>query len=259
VNFLTTSFAQSKPEEPSSPFVAENFYYRIMNKGSNNVIDVTGKSLDPSVNLYMWAPQEEDAYSQMWKITDLGNGRFQIVNRNSGLAIAGNGREKNLIQTVPDASDEAQQWKITPVFSGNIYGLENVKSKYSANNSGGGLVNGTPVIEWDNNILSEGKINQHWYMQKVELIDQPMSMHRFADNSPVRIYPNPAQEYLTIEYGAPVSDLPIRIFSIDGKCVYSVNTGKDYSGSFTTRVSHICPGTYLIKTGNYSGKLIIKR
>jgi hypothetical protein len=259
VNFLTGSFAQSKPEEPSQPFTAENFYYRIMNKGTNNVIDVADP-LAPSSNLWMWAPQEDD-YSQMWKIESLGSQRFQIINRNSGMAITGNGRDKNLIQTLPDDSDAAQQWKITPVFTGDTYGLVNVKSNYSANNSGGSFDNGTRVIEWDNNIFSPEKINQHWYIQKTELIDEPTVVNAPAKNSSVRIYPNPAKEYLKIEYEATAFDLPIRIFSIDGKCVYSARAGKETSGLFVIgmKEANIRPGIYLLRTGDYSTKLIVAR
>lgn len=257
VNFLTGSFAQFQPEEPSLPFVAENFYYRIMNKGTNNVIDVAGKSLDPTANLCMWAPIPND-YSQMWEIKPLGNGRFQIINRNSKLAITGNGREHNLIQTVSNPENEAQQWKITAVFTGNIYGLENVASAYSANNSGGGMDNGTPVIEWDNNIFSREKINQHWYIQKVERIDPPTSNPRITNNAPLRIYPNPAKDCLHIEWGTNVFDLPVAIFSIDGKCVYNTNI-KDHSGLSTIQIkdSPIRPGTYIVRIGTHSEKLVI--
>lgn len=258
VNFLTTSFAESKPEEPSQPFVADNFYYRIMNKGTNNVIDMNNESAQPAADLWMWSPAE-NSHSQQWEIKTLDNRRFQIINRQSGLAITGNGRGKNLIQTAPDVNDEAQQWNITAVFTGDIYGLENVKSHYSANNSGGSFNNGTPVIEWDNAIFSQEKINQHWYMQKVEQIDNPTLIDSRTGNYSIRIYPNPAKEYLIIRYDTNACDLPVEIFSVDGKQIYRANIGKERSGIFevSIRKANIRPGIYIIRIGDYSGKLIV--
>jgi hypothetical protein len=259
VNFLTSSFAQSKPEEPSRPFVAENFYYRITNKGTNNAIEVVDKSLASSANLWMWAPQENN-YSQQWRINALGNGQFQIINRNSEMAITGNGRGNNLIQTTSNTSNEAQLWKITAVFTGDIYGLENVKSAYSANNNGGSFANGTPVIEWDNNIFSQEKINQHWYIQKVEPIDDPFSANEIVNNPSLRIYPNPAGEYLNIEYDANGLRFPIDIFSIDGKLLYHTVAGEKQSGLFVIRIKdmNIQSGVYMVRIGDYLEKLIVE-
>jgi hypothetical protein len=257
VDFLTNSFADSQPEIPSPPFEAEDFYYRIINRATNNTIDVSNNSLEVQANLLMWSPEEDD-YSQQWKIEMLGTEIFRIVNRHSGLAMTGNGRAKSLIQTDINISNTAQQWKITPVFTGNMYGLENVASGYSANNSGGGTANGTAVIEYDNNILNESKKNQHWYIQKVERIDNATSIAQ-VNNDPkkVRIFPNPATDYIRIEAAAS-SHLPVNIYRIDGRCIYVARFGENKYLDIRLEEAGIQTGIYVIKVGNSVSKLIVK-
>jgi hypothetical protein len=174
INFLDESFVSQEPEKPSVPFVADNFYYSIMNRKSNNVIEVSGEVANPGSLLSLWEPKE-GVDKQLWKIETLGAGLFRFVNKQTGMAMAGNGKGKNLKQVPLSLTDKTQLWEIIPVLSGNIYGIVNHSSGYSANNSGGSLNNGNPVIEYDNNIYSAEKTNQHWYIQKAEKIDNGQS------------------------------------------------------------------------------------
>jgi hypothetical protein len=256
VDFLTNSFAATLPEVPSPSFEAEDFYYRIINHGTNNAIDVSNNSLTAQENLLMWSPEEDD-YSQQWKIEMPGTGIFRIVNRRSGLAMTGNGRSQSLIQTDINISNTAQQWKITPVFTGDRYGLENVASGYSANNSGGGTANGTAVIEYDNNILNESKKNQHWYIQKVERIDNTTSIAQVNNDPKVRIFPNPATDYIRIEAVAS-SHLFVNIYRIDGRCIYVAQFGENKYLDIRLEEAGIQTGIYVIKVGNSASKLIVK-
>ncbi|MDR2843428.1 MAG: CotH kinase family protein, partial [Candidatus Symbiothrix sp.] len=167
VSFLTTSFASDLPEEVSVPFVAEPYYYSITNKNSTNRITVSDPSTELDQPLVMWSAAPDD-YSQEWKFVSLGDGVYQIINRNSELAIAGNGYSNNLIQVTPSATDKKQQWRVVPVSTGNLYGLINESSHYSINNSGGNKSNGTPAIEYTERITESA--NQQWYIQKVNII-----------------------------------------------------------------------------------------
>ncbi len=264
VAFLTTNFASTQPEEPSAPFVAENYYYMIMNKRTNNLIEVQDQSLQPDAKLQLSGARSDDP-SQHWVIQSLGGGKFQLINRNSGLAIAGNGRSQNLIQVNPDASDPAQQWKITPVNTGNVYGLENVKSNYSANNSGGSFENGTPVIEYDNRIAESE--NQQWYIQKVETIItgiEPVTPY----SAGLLVFPNPAKE--TVFVGLPLNKtigFTLQLYSVEGKCIYRFSgqhTGFENDKIWIPLTENgIRPGLYFIKVRTkdgkeFSSKLIVK-
>ncbi|NLO70185.1 MAG: T9SS type A sorting domain-containing protein [Porphyromonadaceae bacterium] len=257
ISFLTTSFENSKPEEPSQPFIAEEFYYTIQNKGSNNYIDVLNNSTELNEKLVMWAPNQGDQ-SQEWEIKDLGGGKFHIINRNSKLAMTGNGRGVNLIQSTPDAQNSAQQWKITPVFTGNLYGLENVKTGYSVNNSGGNTMNGTAVIEYDNNIFNQSKINQHWYLQKTEIITSTHPLRFDKSEINFRIYPNPASEFITVKFSEPI-DVPVSIYHIDGRAIYSENSNNKMSLRINLDNSGIQNGVFFIRIGNSIEKFIVQK
>jgi hypothetical protein len=253
INFLTASFADAQPVLPSQPFIAENFYYRITNVGSNNAIDVEDNSLSDGANLVMWSPAEEDS-SRLWSISPLADGHYQLLNMRSGLAIQGNGRGNSLTQNTPDTTMATQRWKITPVLTGNIYGLENVATNYSANNSGGGAANGTAVIEYDNNIMLAEKRNQHWYIEKVREIPQLITSLQYIDTqNSIKIYPNPASDWIAVD-NLPVTCLPFTIYNLTGKPLL---TGQWFKGR-PIDVSNLPAGIYLLKTGNEYGKFVKK-
>ncbi len=167
VAFLSADFAKITPVKPAESFIPENFYYQIQNLKSNNVIQVKNGLTTPNAVLELWAPQADNE-NQEWKIVPVGNNKFRIINRKSGLAMAGNGRAVNLIQVPVDAANIAQQWTITSIGNQGLYGLVNVGSDYSVNNSGGNTYNGTAVIEYDKNILASQ--NQQWYLKKTRAL-----------------------------------------------------------------------------------------
>ncbi|MDR0542374.1 MAG: CotH kinase family protein [Dysgonamonadaceae bacterium] len=252
IAFLTESFAGTQPVLPSQPFVAENFYYRIINEGSNNAIDVQDNSLLDGANLVMWSPIQENL-SQLWSIVPLANGQYQFLNMHSGLAMQGNGRSNSLTQTAPDIAMASQRWKITPVLTGNIYGLENVATNYSANNSGGSAANGTALIEYDNNITLADKRNQHWYIDKVMEIPQITSLQNIVIQDIIKIYPNPATDWIAIDH-LPFTCLPFTIYSLTGKQVVN---GQWFNGQ-SVDVSNLPAGIFIVKIGDYRGKFVKK-
>jgi hypothetical protein len=132
----------------------------------------------------MWSPSDQHE-GQLWKIDSLGSGLFMLTNKKSGLVMTANGHSKNLIQAQARAGHEGQQWRIVSLFSGGIYGILNPASGYSLNNSNGSFDNGNPVIEYDNNMTLEEKVNQHWYFNKVEAINPTsnLAFNRVADKS----------------------------------------------------------------------------
>ncbi len=180
IAFLTESFVYNEPPKPSEPFVVDrNYYYMIINQRSNNVIDC---SLTDNSILQLWEPKAEDNDDQLWSIVPLGGDYYRFVNVLSGLAMTGNGKGNNLKQIPVDENNDAQKWQIVPVLTGNMYGLLNKASNLSVNNSGGGLANGTAVIEYDNNMFLEDKVNQHWYIQKMTAVpgwqpDEPKKIY----------------------------------------------------------------------------------
>ncbi|MDR2474998.1 MAG: CotH kinase family protein [Bacteroidales bacterium] len=178
INFLNESFfidnidnPQEPPQpEPSRPFAADDYYYIIQNVKTNSLIDVQSQSTVENAMLTMWSPIPDEP-SQEWIIkptdeTDV----FRLINRNSKMAIASEGTTgKNLLQAIPDATDRRQQWRIVPVLTGDIYGLQNVASSYVSYVLGGSSANGVPVLEWNNYMTTQEE--QQWYIQKTDELD----------------------------------------------------------------------------------------
>jgi hypothetical protein len=265
VAFLTQSFAETGSEEPSPPFVSENFYYTITNKKSNNRITVEDHSMAVNSRLYMWAA-EEDNWSQLWTFRFLKSDNvkgsnsnvYQIVSRNSGLAMQGNGVSNNLIQVTPNVTDTRQQWHIVPVNTGNMYGIVNASSQYSINNSNGSSENGSPVIEWSNYNIT-GSENQQWFLQKAEKIYSETGIPGMAGPA-LKIYPNPASDVLHIQIDGSVHPAPVfaGLYGIDGQCVYRENFIPDDEIK-TIAVRSIPAGMYFLKIQTGEGKLFVEK
>lgn len=209
IDFLSQNFVTPKPTEP---FVAEDYYYHIVNKRTNNAIDVTGESLELNAPLMMWEQTEGDD-GQLWRIEPLDNSLFRFINKQSGLAMTADGWAKNLIQTTIDEKKENQQWEIVPLFTGGTYGILNPSSGLSVNNSGGGFDNGNPVIVYDNNMTLEDKLNQHWYLKKVEKMT---SGNKLVEQHDFYFYVNSQ----TLFYKNMPNNSTLRIYDIQGNFVY---------------------------------------
>lgn len=245
INFLSTGLV-AEEAKPSVPFVAdESYWYMIMNKGTCNVIDVENGSDLSGSSLVMWQP-DGDSDTQLWRIVNAGNNTFNIINKQSGLAIAGNGRANNLKQILVDNTDKSQKWKITAVHTGDIYGIENTSSGYSVNNSGGGTSNGTPVIEYDNNIHLQEKVNQHWFFQKTDPIQGSTITGISSAGLSYRIDDN----YLNIS-NIPSSST-IKLINLQG---YIIAERKNISGEISIPV--LRSGIYILSViSNESGENI---
>jgi hypothetical protein len=234
IAFLTSSFSTADLDESSEPFVAENFYYWVMNKRTNNAIGSTDNARNPGDWLSLWEMKEEDD-NQLWKIEPMVNYYFRFIHKSSNLAMAGAGKGDNLVLTTIDDNDAKQLWRIVPVLTGNIYGIVNVATGYSVNNSSGDFANGTPVIEWDNNITSPDKLNQHWYIQKAEAI--------VSNSVPVVDTFNPAvrmDSYQLQVYNLPVQ-ASVQIYNLQGIPVAE----KQGSGEITFESPP--PGIYILR------------
>ena len=256
IDFLTKSFGQVENEKPSKPFVPSDGYYSIRNKRSNNLIVTAQNSLNANAILVMWEPLENND-AQLWSINPVGYNLFQLINKNSGLAMTGNGYGNNLIQTPINPNNEAQQWYITPVQTGDIYGIINRKTGYSINNSGGGLINGTNAIEWTNNI--EGSQNQQYYFNH---LSSSALMQPEVLLSQVEMYPNPAHDFIQLKLTVTeYQDINFTINDLQGVQQYRESTVLTAPGDYTFTIPTIQlnPGLYLIQIANTKGEKIVKK
>ena len=210
IAFLNTSLVGYEPPQPTPPFVAENYYYAIWNKHTNNAIDVTDGSTLPNALLMLWSPAE-DKDTQLWKIEAIDNTYFRFTNKNSGLVMTANGMSNNLLQKTLNTADDAQKWKITPVLTGGLYGIESAVAPdfYAVDNNGGLFDNGNKVIVWTNQITTNE--NQEWYLQKQEMIGDPTGIVQNGEK-PFEYYVSGDQLF--------VDNLPqnalLRVFDLQG-------------------------------------------
>jgi len=263
ITFLNTKLKTLGSSNPSEAFVTTNNYYMILNKSTNNAIDVKTSSLLANTSLVMWEPTEEDD-SQLWEIKSMNNGLFRIVNKNSGLAIAGNGYTKGLTQVPVNDLDETQKWKITPVNTGDFYGIVDNNSVNAVDNSGGSFTNGNNIISWTSDI--NNNINQQWYFQKMDrILTNNIQPGMLAEQ--VQLSPNPARENVSVRFALNESQkITITMTDIAGNQKYSLVNKMFESGKqvFTIPLSgSFAPGIYFVSLSNVRGektslKLIVK-
>ena len=80
------------------------------------MLDVPGTSKENSVSTKLWQPNGDN--NQLWKITNLGNGCFSIINKNSNKALGiknGDIVNGNNIDQYDFHQYDNQQWKFEEV------------------------------------------------------------------------------------------------------------------------------------------------
>ena len=254
IDFLNESFKKIEEEKPIEPFSPSDGYYTIQNKRSMNLIVPDNNSVSANARLVMWEPLEDND-AQLWSISPVGGNLFQIINKNSGLAMTGDGHANNLIQTPVNSANEAQLWFITPVQTGG-YGIVNKKSGYSINNSGGGMTNGTNAIEYTNNI--HGSLNQQFYFKDMSSV----SIQPDVFFSQIEIYPNPARDFVQVKLeAADANEVVITITDLQGIQQYKTSNILTYSGNhtFTIPVSHLTAGIYLVSVYNSNSEKFARK
>lgn len=252
VSFLNEALHYIMPEEPTDVFKPGETYYRIINKRSNNALDVAFDQPAVNAQLVMWVPISDDE-NQLWEIKEITTGTFQILNKTTGLAATGNGRGNNLILKNPSLTDYTQRWKITPVLTGGLYGIENVSSGLTVNNAGGSTANGTKAIEWDNNIA--GSQNQQWFMQQADVILSNIAVTANDALERVKLYPNPAREQFFVDLPDVLSgEWKVEVMDLSGRIVLS----QRYSGHGIPTAT-MGRGMYLVRLSGPSGEELTRK
>lgn len=161
-DYLTEAFHY---EEPTPKFVCnEDYYYTILNKGCMRSLAV----LDSKLCLWEKLAERE---SQQWDIVPTGK-YYQIVNRESGLALSDNAAVSGssyavgtqLVLQESNEFDFRQQWSFVPVGTGRTYVIVNRKTGLALNNQSGADTNGNPVISWTNDEHNAEKPTRQWVL-----------------------------------------------------------------------------------------------
>lgn len=104
------------------------------------------------------------------------------------------------------------------------------------------LINDTPQFE-------------ETYDSWVSVIIESSGLEEMNSLSAVSVYPNPAADYITVELTENAKDAFIQLFDSKGVLVLS----RPFSEGQNISVSHLSNGLYLIKAGDYAGKLLISK
>ena len=137
-------------------FVATgNGYYKIINKKSGLLMDISGASKSTGAANINWS--DNGGINQNWSFKDAGNGNYNIINRNSGLYLDINGASTADgaadIQWTPNGGNN-QKWQIVPV---GVYLDANIWYKIRNRNSGknlqpinGSIDQGVSIVQMSN-------------------------------------------------------------------------------------------------------------
>ena len=141
-------------------------YFTITNQGSGKVLDVTGYSKVNGTLVQQWTWL--GGLNQQWQFVPLGNGNYQILNRNSGKTLDATDPTDTstpngtLIQQYDFLGLPNQQWQLIP--SGNgYYEIANASSGKALDVIGMSTLNGAGIQLY----TYAGTENQQWHIDPV--------------------------------------------------------------------------------------------
>ncbi len=143
--------------------VSGGTYYKLVNRNSGKVLDVTGASTANGANIIQWT--DSGTANEQWSIVSVGNGYSKLISRSSGKALdvtgASTANGAQVIQWA-DSGTTNQQWNIVSV--GNGYSkLVSRNSGKVLDVTGASTANGANVIQW----TDSGTANQQWSLVQV--------------------------------------------------------------------------------------------
>jgi hypothetical protein len=137
-------------------------YYKIVNRNSGQVLDISGASTANGGQAIQWP--YSGGSNQQWQEVAV-NGGYKLVNRNSGRVLDDPNGSKTTgtqIDQWQDTSGNNQWWNLVSAGNGYYY-LVNQGSGLYADVSGASTANGASVILW----TSTGGYNQQWQLVAV--------------------------------------------------------------------------------------------
>lgn len=216
--WLKSAFANKKPAEPTPPFEALDYYYRITNAKTTKALDVSGESIVQYSNT---ASRE----SQDWYIKPVGD-YFQLINRSSDKALndptIGNvgpttnvGTQLNLV--IANEDDSRQLWSLVPQGTSGYYNLLNKYSQHVANLQGGGANDNTPVLSYTNDNRNGSSQNRLWYIIPGD--DLPGNITGIRDIEPAEYALAYNQQSQRLHFGSESPEqltFSVSVFSLNG-------------------------------------------
>ncbi|MET8943508.1 RICIN domain-containing protein [Streptomyces sp. NPDC004542] len=146
------------PVRVSRVLPGDGTVYRLVNRKSGKVVDVSGAGTADGTDILQW-PWTGGAH-QKWTFVDAGDGYYKIKGVGSGklMEVAGLSRaDGGNVGLWSDAGAPQQHWAVTPTGDGYHY-LTNRLSGLSLNVDGGSTADGADVNQWTYN----GATQEQW-------------------------------------------------------------------------------------------------
>jgi len=145
------------------PFAADLGTFKIINRCSGKVLDVSDASSADGAAIIQW-PWTGDT-NQQWKLVSDTGGAYRLVNVRSGnlLGSPGGSAEGARLDQCADTNTDNQWWKLVPAATSGYHRLVNVRNAWCADVEGGSTADGARVIQWPDN----GGTNQEWQIVDV--------------------------------------------------------------------------------------------
>lgn len=162
-------------ESIGQPMFDKNAFYKLRARHSGKFAEVAGESTENNATLEQVS--ENESYSQQWQFVETERGVYQIVNRNSKLALDAVIESDNVIQYSYWGGNN-QRWKITGAGNGSYYvvnkGNNRMLEVYYAE-----MEDGAKVQHWGFN----GETCQMWDIVKVDLTNTTRSIVPYTKSS----------------------------------------------------------------------------
>jgi beta-xylosidase len=133
----------------AAPFKT-NTNYKIKAEHSGKLLEVANASSDNSANVRQYT--DNGNYCQQWSLKEVGNGLFEIINRNSGLVLDTDLSNDNVIQYASWGGDN-QKWKLAGTDNGTFF-IVNLASNDVLDVLNAGTGDGANVQHWVYNGLT---------------------------------------------------------------------------------------------------------
>lgn len=139
-------------------------WYRLVNRHSGKVLDVSGPSTADGANIHQW--EWFDIHNQHWRFEAAGDGSFRIIARHSDKACDvtdGSWADGTNVQQWHVNGHAAQEWWLQPVGGSGYVRILNRETGRVLDVAEFGTHNGANVQQWD----YAGSHNQHWLIEEV--------------------------------------------------------------------------------------------
>lgn len=211
----------NNPPPPPGNFI------QLQNRGTGLFLDGLGRTTNGEA-CAQWSNTTHP--NAQWEMIDVGQGYVQLKNRGTGLLLDGMGRTGN--------GDDCGQWANTThhnshwsvqQFDGNYYRIQNRATGLFLDGMGR-TGNGDACGQYANTTHP----NAQW-----ELINVSARVASgVTEDRNVVIYPNPADNDITIETGLSTdTEVILTIQSVNGQVVYNRNLGHYAQGAFRHSIS----------------------